>query len=251
MNWLYAREGRHLLSYDRKVSAEFDTSIFVTEEEADLFKQIAPEVSNKVTHINNGVDTEFFSPNHHYDNPYKVNHKIFVFTGAMDYWANIDAVSWYAHEIHPEIRKRDSNARFYIVGARPSDDVLKLEQINGVHVVGAVKDMRPYLHYAIAAVAPLRIARGLQNKILEAMAMAKPVIATPAAMAGISENDIFHSLVSDDAGMLVQFAINLIRDGDSQGIGKSGRDYVMQEFAWACKLKKFELLLEQQPESDR
>ena len=99
--------------------------------------------------------------------------------------------------------------------------------------------MRPYLHYATAAVAPLRIARGLQNKVLEAMAMAKPVIATTAAMNGISESDIFHLLVSDDAGMLAQLAINLIRAGDNQGIGECGRDYVMQEFAWASKLNKF------------
>jgi hypothetical protein len=108
-----------------------------------------------------------------------------VFTGAMDYWANVDAVGWFACEVFPRVRSSFPQARFYIVGARPARAVRDLARLPGVRVTGAVPDIRPYLAHSRAAVAPLRIARGVQNKVLEAMAMARPVVASPQAVAGI------------------------------------------------------------------
>ena len=109
-----------------------------------------------------------------------------VFTGAMDYWANQEAVIWFAENIFPGIKKRLPKVCFYIVGSRPSEKIKRLSEQSGVYVTGGVNDIRPYLLFANLITAPLRIARGIQNKVLEAMAMAKPVVATHAAMNGIA-----------------------------------------------------------------
>ena len=109
-----------------------------------------------------------------------------VFTGAMDYWANVDAVEWFARKVFPEIRAQLPKVEFHIVGARPTAAVVALASLPGVTVTGSVPDVRPFLAHASLVVAPLRIARGIQNKVLEAMAMEKIAVVSPQAMAGIS-----------------------------------------------------------------
>src|SRR5690606_37263681 len=110
---------------------------------------------------------------------------VVVFTGAMDYWANVDAVQWFVADIWPRVRAGAPHARFFIVGSNPVPAVQALEIHGGVQVTGRVPDVRPYLAHADVAVAPLRIARGTQNKVLEALAMARPVVCTSAAAAGL------------------------------------------------------------------
>jgi sugar transferase (PEP-CTERM/EpsH1 system associated) len=243
LNLVYAREAEALLAFERRAAAEFDASLFVTDEEAALFRRLAPEVAHKVSHMSNGVDTDFFSPDLDYPSPYPRGGKVLVFTGAMDYWANVDAVTWFAHHVFPGIRERVAGARFYIVGARPTDAVKRLSRLPGVHVTGAVKEIRPYLFHADAAVAPLRIARGLQNKVLEAMAMAKPVLATRAAMDGIRIDAPFYDLVHDEADVLARRAVSLLVDGDSTGLGPAGRRLVEANYAWDANLARIETLL--------
>jgi len=114
-----------------------------------------------------------FRLNAEYANPYSEGENVLVFTGAMDYWPNVDAVTWFAQEIFPAIHAARPQTRFYIVGSRPTPAVCELTKLPGVTVTGTVADIRPYLAHARFAVAPLRIARGLQNKVLEAMAMLK------------------------------------------------------------------------------
>jgi sugar transferase (PEP-CTERM/EpsH1 system associated) len=106
--------------------------------------------------------------------------------GAMDYWPNVDAVSWFARDMLPQIRARDASARFYIVGMNPDSAVRALASDPAVVVTGRVDDVRPFLEHARVIVAPLRVARGIQNKVLEAMAMAKAVVVTPAVAAGMA-----------------------------------------------------------------
>lgn len=243
LSWVYAREGRTLLGYDRAVAQAADASVFVTEQEGEIFRRLVPEAAGRVRVICNGVDTEFFSPERPYENPYPAGRKILVFTGAMDYWANVDAVTWFAREVFPLVRKSVPEAEFYIVGARPTDAVRRLGKRPGVHVTGAVKEIRPYLAHADGAVAPLRIARGIQNKVLEAMAMARPVLATTAAMDGIRAESGFYDLVHDDADLLARRAVSLLLDGDVAGLGDRGRRLVVSEYAWTSNLSRYELLL--------
>ena len=161
----------------------------------------------------------------------------------MDYWANVDAVRWFAREIFPRVRQSIPSARFVIVGTRPTRNVLQLASLPGVSVTGAVADIRPYLAHARAAVAPLRIARGVQNKVLEAMAMAIPVLATPAAVEGIEYNNASVLQVSDSEHQLAQRAIRLLQQGSSQPI-RASRQWVCQRYDWDVNLDRMTELFE-------
>ncbi len=242
MSWLYQREAQRLLNYERRIAAEFNASLFVTEEEAALFRWLAPEVAGQVMHVGNGVDSDYFSPHRIYPNPYPAGQKVLVFTGAMDYWANGDAVRWFVHKVFSSIKAQVPNACLYIVGARPPEAVRRLAEREGVQVTGAVKDIRPYLAHACAAVAPLRVARGLQNKVLEAMAMARPVLATPAAMQGIQGASKLRKLVSDEASVLAQRGIELLKEEDYGDYGRMGRELVSRYYDWQEQLKPLDRL---------
>ena len=242
LSWVYAREARTLLAYERRITAAFDATVLVSEDEASLFKQLAPEMANKVFAINNGVDTNYFSPEHDYPNPYSTAGKVLVFTGAMDYWANVDAVRWFAEHVFPGVREKVADAEFYIVGARPTSDVLALDKIPGITVTGAVKDIRPYIAHARAAVTPMRIARGVQNKVLEAMAMAKPVLATPEAAAGIIAQYNTDLLVTAGEDELTEAAIKVLKDGGDV-MGNAARNCVLQQYGWSKNLSRFDELL--------
>jgi len=244
MSWLYRREGRLLLTYDRAVARCVDASVFVSTAEAALFARLAPESEARVAAVENGVDTEFFSPARTYTNPYLSGDRVLVFTGAMDYWANVDAVNWFAREVFPAIRERDSRCCFYIVGARPTDTVRRLADRPGVRVTGAVEDIRPYLHHATFAVAPLRLARGVQNKVLEAMAMGKVVLATRAAVDGLQPSTDSAPWVADTAPTLVDHAQRLLDQVDLETVGCALREYVLQHYNWSRNLQRFISLLE-------
>ena len=158
MSWIYRRESRLLLGYERKIAKDFDSAAFVSETEANLFKQLAPEAAAKVTYFNNGVDADYFSPQNIYPNPYPAGTTdTLVFIGAMDYWANVDAVNWFARSVFPAIRAQLPKVESDIVGARPAAEVMALATLSGVTVTGSVPDVRPYLAHASLAVAPLRL----------------------------------------------------------------------------------------------
>ena len=178
-----------LLDFERRTAVLARRSFFVTEQEADLFRRQAPEVAGRVEALNNGVDGAFFSPDHALDNPFPEGEQAVVFTGAMDYWPNIDAVTWFVQEVLPLLQSRHSQARFYIVGRSPALAVRQLAR-STVIVTGTVADVRPYLRHAAVVVAPLRIARGIQNKVLEAMAMACAVVVSRSCAAAVDAQDV-------------------------------------------------------------
>jgi len=240
---IYRRESRALLRYEREIACGFDATVFVSAAEAKLFRQLAPETANKVWHVNNGVDCDYFSPERTYANPYDEGERVLVFTGAMDYWPNVDAVIVFAREVFPKIHRQVSGARFYIVGARPAPEVKRLAELPGVRVTGAVSDIRPYLAYAKLAVAPLRLARGVQNKVLEAMAMAKPVLASPQAAEGIEARVGKELLVAADGAEFVRQASRLLNQDSAAAIGVAGRARVLASYAWESSLSRFEQLL--------
>jgi len=244
MNWLYAREARRLLEFDRDVAAWADASMFVSGAEAELFSRLAPEVAERIAAIENGVDTEYFNPAREYRNPYASDEQAVVFTGAMDYRANVDAVRWFAREVFPTIRTNARRCSLYIVGARPSDDVKRLVELPGVRVTGAVEDIRPYLTHAAFAVAPLRIARGVQNKVLEAMAMGKVVLATPAAVDGLRQPTVLSPWVAGEPSIMAAYAQRLLTETDHEEIGRASREYVLRYYNWSRNLERVITLLE-------
>lgn len=249
MRVIYRREARQLFRYERRMANTFEASTFVSEAEARLFVQHAPETAARVGFVENGVDTDYFSAERDYPNPYAAAERVLVFTGAMDYWANVDAVSWFAQQVFPAIRAQASDARFYIVGARPTPEAQRLAALPGVTVTGAVPDIRPYLAHARAAVAPLRIARGVQNKVLEAMAMARPVLASSHAMDGIRTCPGLDALVSDSPAAMVEQALALLTAGDGGELGRRGRACVLQHYNWTANLCRIEQMLEGEPRS--
>jgi len=244
MSWIYRREGEKLLQYERSVSCAFDHSIFVSRDEAEHFMNLVPHASHKVVHMNNGVDLEYFDPLQYYESPYSHADDVLVFTGAMDYWANANAVIWFVKEVFPLIRQSVGQVRFYIVGSNPGPEVIKLSADEGVYVTGRVADVRPYLAHAAAAVAPLQIARGIQNKVLEAMAMGRPVFATVAAARGLPVRHGRELVISEDARQMAQEIIEYLKSARMPEIAASARGFVEQEFRWEDSLNSLDCLLD-------
>jgi sugar transferase (PEP-CTERM/EpsH1 system associated) len=238
MSWLYQYEADRLLSYERQVARDYDASLFVSAPEAALFRTLAPESSVKIGHFSNGVDTDYFSPHDVHASPYAAGERALVFTGAMDYWPNVDAVQWFCDEVFPQLRTRFPELRFYIVGSRPSPAVQALGQRPGVKVTGTVPDVRPYIAHAAVAVAPLRIARGIQNKVLEAMAMATPVVVSPQALEGIDAVPGSELVLAEDALAFAAAVATLLTGLDSAAaaIGQAARAKVQSRYSWSSNL---------------
>lgn len=241
LSWLYRREGDKMLAWERRVAAEFDASLFVSAAEASDFQALAPESAAKVSYFHNGVDAEYFSPAQDFPNPYSHGGKTFVFTGAMDYWPNVDAVLWFAAEVLPQLRTSLPGCRFAIVGSKPAPAVQALATQPDILVTGRVEDVRPYLAHADVVVAPLRIARGIQNKVLEGMAMARPVVASPQAMEGISAISEQEVRVAGDAAVMAAAVLTALND---TGMGLAARQRVLEHFSWAHNLARVDQLLE-------
>jgi sugar transferase (PEP-CTERM/EpsH1 system associated) len=238
MNLLYRYEANQLLRYERQVARDYDASLFVSAPEADLFRQLAPESTAKIGHFNNGVDTDYFTPDASHASPYAAGERALVFTGAMDYWPNVDAVQWFCDEVFPALRERFADLRFYIVGSRPNAAVQALAQRPGVTVTGTVPDVRPYIAHAAVAVAPLRIARGIQNKVLEAMAMARAVVVSPQALEGIDAIPGTELVLAEDAAAFADAVGALLLGQDSAAaiIGQAARAKVQRSYSWSSNL---------------
>jgi sugar transferase (PEP-CTERM/EpsH1 system associated) len=163
----------------------------------------------------------------------------------MDYRANADAVDWFARRIFPAIRAHSPEAEFYVVGARPSDTVMALADLPGVRVTGTVPDIRPYLAHASLVVVPLRIARGIQNKVLEAMAMAKIVIASPQAVEGISARTEEELVIAHDESDFARRIIRFLQGESDNAIGRAARARVLEDYSWKKGLGRIDMLLSQ------
>ena len=240
MSWVYKREARTLLNFEKEVAGRFDASMFVTQNEVDLFATLAPDVSGKLHAIGNGVAVDYFDPATELASPYSGAVRPLVFTGMMDYWANVDAVAWFATEVFPTIRSAIADAEFWIVGASPTPEVTALADQSGVHVTGRVPDVRPYLRHAALGVAPLRIARGIQNKVLEALAMGLPVLATEHAASGLEASQSVPLFVEDEPARLASRAIEFLNEDSREHVSDAARRYVIEHYGWAERLTDFE-----------
>ena len=230
-SWVYRREADKLLSFEKRVASRADKTLFVSEREAQLFKNLVLEATNKIDYVNNGVDADAFDPAIAYLSPYTDGIKVIAFTGAMDYWANVDAVKWFAEQVFPLVKQRVPEALFYIVGSKPSKTVQELGEIDdAVIVTGKVDDVRAYVAHAHVVVAPLRIARGIQNKVLEAMAMARPTVVTSAAMEGIPGKEGLHVQIADLPEEFARFVIGILQQPFT--CSPENRNYVLADFGW-------------------
>lgn len=249
MSWLYRREGRQLLAYEREVAAACDRAFFVTEKEAALFCSLAPECAPNVQSVCNGVDADYFAPDAARPSPFAADELPVVFTGAMDYWPNIDAVTWFAQDMLPQLRAQWPTLRFHIVGRSPPPALRALAG-EAVSVSGKVPDIRPYLQHAAVVVAPLRLARGIQNKILEAMAMGRPVVATRECAEPIGAAQGSELLWAGAPEGFVHEVDALLRDAPrAAAIGRAGRQRVLRDFSWDAHLSAFDQHLKLAPRS--
>lgn len=248
LSWLYRREGQRLLAFERVVAKRAKRAFFVTDNEVALFTSLAPESAGRVDAISNGVDAAFFAPDPALPVPFQTEAPSqplipLVFTGAMDYWPNIDAVTWFVADMLPALRQQWPGVRFYIVGRNPAPEVQALAGPNVV-VTGTVADVRPYLQHAALVVAPLRVARGIQNKILEAMAMARPVIAAQSCVQAIDANDGTELLSAHTAKDYIAQINTLLNSPErASHIGAAGRQRVLSRYSWQAHLAKMDAYL--------
>ncbi len=243
MRWVHEREGRKLAAFEAEIARRADASLFVSTAEAALFR--ARSGADRVAAMGNGIDTVFYDPSAKYRKLHPVfPDPLIVFTGQMDYRPNIEAVSDFAHNALPAIRAAHPETTFAIVGRNPAPAVVELSALPGVQVTGAVDDVRTWLSGADIVVAPLRIARGIQNKVLEAMAMAKPVVASTAAAEGIDAVDGEHLMVAQDAGEEAAMVSALLSDTDARlRLGAAARAHVMAHYGWDAQLAPLDAIM--------
>src|SRR5947209_905139 len=209
LNWIYAIEARRLLGYERHIAQMFSHALVHTEIEKQDFERLIPGIPVAV--VGNGVDLDYFRSAGEAKRPASM-----VFTGVMDYRPNIDAVVWFCNEILPIVQTEIPAANFTICGSRPAPPVRRLAKRRGVTVTGWVPDARPYLDRAEVFVAPLRMTRGVQNKLLEALAMSLPCIVSTAAWRGTVVPAAEGILATDNPQEFARHVIDLLRDSNAR-----------------------------------
>ncbi|MBJ02156.1 MAG: sugar transferase [Planctomycetes bacterium] len=239
MSWIYRREHRTLFAFEQRLSRAVEQNVFVTPLEERIFRELIPAA--RATTLRNGVDLESFAPRPELSEP---NH--LVFTGVMDYFPNVDACRFFVTEVLPIIRLEVPDVRFSIVGSKPTDEVERLAREAGVTVTGFVDSTADWLARASVAVAPIRIARGIQNKVLEAMAMGLPVVSTTTACQGVEGQAGRDFIVADDAPAMARAVCDLLTDRDvAQNLGKRARRFVEDNYDWEQVFTPLEALLNQ------
>lgn len=195
-------------------------------------------VSGKVGVVPNGVDHEYFDRRTLANSQRNAG---LLFVGAMDYAPNVDAVVYFVKCIFPQIRASVPHSEFWIVGRDPTEEVVRLGSVQGVHVTGYVPDIRPFLEDAAVFVAPLRFASGIQNKVLEAMAMRVPVVTTSEVAAGLEVRDGQDLLIRDNSGAFAQAVISLlVSPGRGEQLCTSARRLVLSRYSWTSSAAQLE-----------
>ncbi len=234
---LYRAEGRRMRRLEAALPSWARAVTLVSEAETELFRSFCP--SPDVHTVPNGVDLDYFKPH-----APALAEDGCVFVGALDYKPNVDAATWFCREVWPAVVREHPDARVRLVGRQPVAEVRRLAEVPGVEVVGQVPDVRPHLARAAAAVAPLRIARGVQNKVLEALAMRKPVIASPQALAGLRERLDLPALTATSPAEWAEHVSRLLGDEPlRRQLGAAGRRYVESYHSWDRCLEPLSELL--------
>jgi sugar transferase (PEP-CTERM/EpsH1 system associated) len=238
MRWIYAREFASLVKFERRALDMARSGILISETERSLLGDFIPQGKSKLAVIPNGVDTEYFR-----QEDASPQSQDIVLCGRMDYLPNIDAAQWFVDSILPQVRRDCPQAVFRIVGAAPTPEVLALAKTDGVEVTGSVPDVRPYLGRAAVVVAPLRIARGIQNKVLEGLAAGRPVVATPNALDGISAQVGRDILVAAEADDFARAVIEVLKGAAPRDLAANGQRFVVEHYQWSAQMTKLDALL--------
>ena len=240
LNLIYLREEKLLFKYEQRIHRKFDTSFFISQAEVDLFHSRDTNLG-KVHVIENGLDTDFFKPAQYKSTPTK---PILLFTGVMDYFPNVDAVEWFVKNTWTDIKKKFPEAEFIIAGMNPTSRVKSLARYSGVEVTGFVDDIREYYDKADFFIAPFQVARGVQNKVLQAFACGLPVIGTRAAFEGINCNKN-HGIVAEQTEDYVETISSLLSDKELRTtLSKNALTLIQKEYSWSGCLKALNKMVE-------
>lgn len=236
--WLYQLEGRRLRSLETSLAERATAVLLVSEAEANIYREFAP--NSKTWAIKNGVDLDYFAPQ-------DVEEKACscVFVGAFDYPPNIAGAAWFCEHVWPRLRQEFPDATLTLVGRNPAPSVRALANLPGVTVTGSVNDVRPYVASAAVAITPLQIARGIQNKVLEAMAMSKAVIGSPQAAEGLLVQQERELLIAREPEQWHGALRRLFTHPELRTtLGSAARQYVQTHHDWPACLHPLEKLLE-------
>lgn len=237
MKLLYTRERNLISTLEVKVAAIFNACFFITETEVALFKQGAPHVGD-ICAIENGIDTVGFSPP---EVPRLRESPILLFTGVMNYSPNVDAVLWFVKNVWKDIVQKWPTAEFIVAGMDPTEKIIALGNMRGITVTGFVDDIKPYFNRANVFVAPFRIARGVQNKVLQAFACGLPVISTPMGAEGIRCSDNQSILLAETSSDFILQLEKLFQFPDHYTrIADNALRLIHQHYTWESILNPFE-----------
>ncbi|PYV44922.1 MAG: TIGR03087 family PEP-CTERM/XrtA system glycosyltransferase [Acidobacteria bacterium] len=235
---LYLLEALKLRRYEKKLAIAFNECTVISPGERKTLESYGLQVP--VTVVPNGVDLDFFTNTREgYDS------RSLIFLGRMNYYPNIDAVSYFCRHVLPRIQREIPEAQLVILGSNPVRRVRNLTRLPGVTVTGAVPDVRPYLQRAAVSVVPLRVASGIQNKVLESMAMKVPVVASSPAFQGVNALEGEHLLVDDSADGFATKVLSLMKNPSlRQQIAEAGRKRIESCYSWEACLQVLDSLLE-------
>jgi sugar transferase (PEP-CTERM/EpsH1 system associated) len=238
---VYALEARRLRAYEASLAGRFAKIVLATENELRLYESFAPDA--RAAAVPNGIDFDHFHP---LDLP-KAEKPLLVFTGQMDYFANVDGIIHFAREVFPRLRRTVREAELVIVGRSAVPAVRALAELPGISVTGAVGDVRPFLARAWAFVAPLRIAQGVQNKVLEAMAMNVPVVCSDRVLAGLADGgfrhgrDLLAASLSEGDESFASCVTTLLQEAEARArLAESARQRLAVSYRWSTNLERFE-----------
>jgi sugar transferase (PEP-CTERM/EpsH1 system associated) len=239
---VYRLEGKRLRKLERTLPAWCKAVFLVSNAETKLYRSFAQ--SGPVLTATNGVDLDFFRP---LDLP---SERACTFVGALDYTPNIDGACWFAETVWPELHRRRPDLCLRLVGRRPAAAIQALAHHPGIELIGQVSDVRPWIARSAMVVVPLRIARGVQNKVLEALALAKAVVASPPSLNGLAATPGEHLLAANSPREWIDTIERLLDDVElRRRLGLAGRNYVEVHHTWEGCLQPFAEVLNLAPAS--
>ena len=237
LRWAYRREGMRLREFELFCTARFDATLVITERERAILDPVGADERLHV--VSNGVAVP-----RERSRLASMSGPVIVFVGAMNYRPNVDAVTWFVREVWPIVRRRQPLARFLVVGRDPTASVRRLASAKGVEVLGDVADVSPFLQLARVVVAPLRIARGLQNKVLEAMAMGRPVVTSSAAASCMTAEPGRELIVADLKEDFAQKVVQLLTDDRlCDRVASAGCRRIQRDYDWSRNLREYERIV--------
>ena len=234
----YRWEAWRMATAERRVAANVDVVTVATQGEVATLAEAG--VTERVDWFPNGVDVEYFAPSEVAYDP-----NVISFVGRMDYFPNVQCMVDFCADVWPALRRARPRLKLQIVGAAPTAAVLALARIEGVAVTGSVPDVRPYVQGSALTITPLKIARGTQNKILEAMAMEVPVVSSRIAASGVDAVPGEHLLVADGVAETCDTILRLLGDpAERARLAKAGRARVLTHHAWPNAMKRLDGIME-------